>query len=330
VLAGLAALLSACAPAGDVIVDRFEVEIHLMPNGVAEIAETITVRGDGGALPSFERVVRPARVEGLEFASASIDGAPVPPAAMAVDAGAERMLRVAWRFTGATDAVHTIGLRYRARGVLGVLGRRGQFEWPALPRDRGYPILAARVDVTVPEDVLRLGDWGLAEAGWQVAELPNGVSAVRAVVPAAEGATVLAEVAVDPATMTEPRWQHDAELGRQLTPAFISGGLFILTIGVGIIWIIWFQNRSQRVARRTADGGERRRTAEGLYTAGVVCLAFGGLVAVATSVMLGRYGVWSMAIPGSILLVGGLFVVLGKRSWPSVPRAAGPLGADRN
>jgi hypothetical protein len=129
-----------------------------------------------------------------------------------------------------------------------------------------------------------------------------------------ERATVLAQLAVNPATMTEPRWQHDQAFGRQLIPAFISAGLFILVIGVGVIWIIRFEALS-RTGRRT---GWRQampaRTAEGLFTAGIVCLAFGLAVLAGTCFfILRRYGDWSIAIPASILVVGALFMIVGRR-----------------
>jgi hypothetical protein len=207
-----------------------------------------------------------------------------------------------------------VGVKYRAVGVLRVLGRRGQFEWPAIPAARRAALDAVRVTLLIPAGVVRLGEWGLAEAGWEVTTLPSGITATRAAVPPGVGGTVLAEVAVDPLQVVEPRWQHDAELARQLTPAFIAGGLFILTIGAGVIWLIRFEAASRRRHAQTpADGRDRQGTPEGLFVAGLVCLVFAVLAGALTYFMLGRYGPWAMAVPASILAVGILFLTAGRR-----------------
>lgn len=304
----LAAALSAavvtmgsCATSAPAVV-RVDVAVHLAPDGQADVHESIAVRVD--APTTFERVVRPDRAESVAFIGASIDGEPVP----AVEGDARHALRVVWSLDEPSDRVRTLKLRYRASGVLAIHGRRGEFAWSALPAPRGYPIGAVRIVLTVPGGAVRVGAWGLAEPDWTVAELPDGIAATRADVSPGETATLLAEVAVDPARLVEPRWQHEAELGRQLIPAFIAGGLFILVIGAGVVGIIRFE-ATTRPSRTVMPP-----TAHGLYTAGVVCLAFGVLMVGVAAFMLGRYGAWSMAIPTSILLVGLLFVLVGKGS----------------
>ena len=259
------------------------------------------------------------RAESLVFGGAWIDGAPVP----VVDGDARPTLRVAWPIDEPGDRVRTLELRYRAFGVLALHGRRGALVWSALPVPRGYAIGAARIVLTVPAGAVRVGEWGLAEPGWTVIELPDGIAATRTGLSPGDTATLLAEVAVDPAGMVEPRWQHDAELGRQLIPAFIAGGLFILVIGVGVIGIIWFERASLSRDRRWRQSLPLQ-TASGLYTAGIVCLIFGSIVTGIVYVGIGRYGSWALAIPISILLVGLLFVLVGKRADGGADLQAGP------
>ena len=306
--------LSLAAGCGSPPVDvaRFDVAIQVRPEGVAEIDETIALAPDAAA-DAFMRRVRPERAETVEFVSASIDGAPAPAGAVLVRQDAPDSLEVTWRRDGSGEGGRVLGLRYRATGALAVQGRRGEFVWSALPED-GWSIAAARVEVTVPEGAVRVGQWGIAEAGWEVSELPNGIAAVRQPVGPADRATVLAQLGVNPATMTEPRWQHDEAFGRQLIPAFISGGLFILVIGAGVIWIIRFEAVSRTGRRAGWRQAMPARTAEGLFTAGIVCLAFGLAVLAATYLILRRYGDWSLAIPASILIVGAMFLLLGRRT----------------
>jgi hypothetical protein len=310
----IAFVVAGCTRAMDTRVTRHEVAIHLRSDGVAEIEETLHVRPDAGSEP-IERRIAARQSDGLEFAGASIDGAPAAADAVVVDARATT-LRIQWRLPDGREGAHVVGVRYRAVGVLSVHGRRGQFEWPAVPRERRQPLDSARVTLSVPADVVRVGEWGLAEAGWTVTASTDELSATRNLVAPGVGGTVLAEVAVDPSRLGEPRWQQEADLARQLTPAFIAGGLFLLTIGAGVLWIIRFEassrHRSGPAEAARADR-DRRRTAEGLYIAGLVCLVFAVVAAGVTYFVLSRYGPWAMAIPVSIVLVAVMFLIAGER-----------------
>jgi hypothetical protein len=60
----------------------------------------------------------------------------------------------------------------------------------------------------------------------------------------------MAEFAIDAATMPRPRWQDDERRAQDMMPAFLSGGLFILVVAAGILWIVRFQYPSERVPLR--------------------------------------------------------------------------------
>jgi hypothetical protein len=301
---------ASCGSSDSAVVERFDVAIQLMPEGVAAIEETITLDPSARL---FTRRVDPDRAGRVEFVGASIDGLPAPAGVVAVDEG-RGAVEVTWRLEGLPAAgARVLGLRYRASGVLAVHGRRGEFVWPARPCGRAHPIRRASLVVTIPHGAVQVGEWGIGEPGWQVAALPNGIAAARENVPPDDRGTVLAQVAVDPAVVVQPDWQLDADLAQQLTAAFISGGLFILVIGAGVIWIIRFEAVSLGRRGRGWRPSMPARTAEGLYTAGLICLVFGLLVAAVAFFMVGRYGIWSMAIPASILIVGGMFVLVGRR-----------------
>ncbi len=305
---------AACSPPVPAGVDRFEVAIALSADGVATFEETIVVRP--GSTDRLERRIVSRHSDTLEFVDASIDGSPVGPGGVDIEQESPARLVVTWRVDPPAAQPVTLGLRYRAAGALAMFGRTGRFEWPAIPGDRPGPLAEARVRITVPPGVARVGEWGLAQRGWDVTALQDGIAATRTALPAAEPGTVLAEIVVDAGRLPEPRWQHDAELGRQLVPAFISGGLFILTIGLGVIWIIRFEaaNRARAAGMSAPEASAaHRRTREGLYVAGIACLIFGAIATVATRILMSRYGPWSMAVPGSILLVALMFVLAGTR-----------------
>jgi hypothetical protein len=293
-----------------------DVAIHFTADGIAEVEETITL--PSAPVSTFVRRVIPERADRVEFLGASIDGGSAPPSGVSVESAGIDGFLVTWRLEDTAAAERALGLRYRATGVLAIEGQRGALVWHALPPRRDYAIGAVRIVVTVPPGTLRVGSWGIAEPAWQVVELSNGIAAGRGQLAPADQGTVLAQVAVEPATLSEPQWQHEAALSRQLIPAFISGGLFILVIGAGVLWII----RLEAVTRTGRRSGWRQavpaQTAEGLYTAGLVCAAFGVIVLGVVYFTLRRYGDWSLAIPASILAVGAMFLLAGKRG-PAAP-----------
>ena len=97
---------------------------------------------------------------------------------------------------------------------------------------------------------------------------------------------------------------------RNLTPAFLSGGLFILVIGAGVLWIVRFQ---YPVKARDTAAAEREEVRRGLWYAGLACIGLGLLTALAVRGLLGHLGVWPQALAVSILLVGIVFLIVHRR-----------------
>ena len=313
-----------CAARPMVSVEELDVVVRVQPNGSVEVQEQLELRFAGDTpVDRFERDIRLERADEVIFLSASTDGRPIErdgTGDVRVDVVERPHLSVTWIFPPASSGSRTVGLRYLARGAVAISGSRGSLRQAVIPSGRPYAIAVGRVVLEVPADAHVFDGTGIAEPGWDVSRLPRGISAERHGIAPADGATVVAEISVDRARVAEPTWQHHQDWARQLVPAFISGGLFILVIGAGILWIVRFQYPRRQSKRAAAgrpgpiddDDQERQSVRAGLRTGGLVAIGLGGVLAGVTWLTLGHLGLWPMALPVSIFLVGVVFVALAR------------------
>jgi hypothetical protein len=293
-------------------VERLEVELRVALDGTVVTRETFTlsVPDRGG---TFSRHVPRERADALIFQSSSMDGhalEPGAPGAASLEIGGRDDLDMTWTFAPGPAAERVVSFSYRAEGAVAVRGTRGALRHEAVPASRPYAIRAARIRAGVPDDMHMFDGSGIAEAGWTVARTADGILAERGGVDAGAGATVVLELGIDPARIAEPTWQRHEEWARQLVPAFVSGGLFILVIGAGVLWIIRFQY-PRRLAGQ--DVQERQVVRQGLRTTGVAGLGFAVLLAGVMWLTLRHLGPWSMAVPASVFIVGAVFLVVSRR-----------------
>jgi hypothetical protein len=295
------------------VVDRFEVDILLEPDGSAAVRERIGVRNSGAADAVFERRLGSPRTDafldvtassGPSSAAASGDAGEV-----AIDSGGTPAIR--WRVPPASGATRILELGYRAAGVVEIQGMRGTFSWPALPADRPYDIATASVSLRLPPGTRLLQPPQVDAPEWQWTTTSDGLVARKTKVARTESAILTATLALDAVPMLEPRWQTRAAFGQQLTPAFIAAGLFILVTAAGILWAIRLQLRGSRDADLS-----RREAARGLRIAGLAVVVLGMASAVLAYALLRSLGPWSQAVPVSLVLSGVWFVAAGTRLRP--------------
>jgi hypothetical protein len=356
----LLALLLGCGrdEAPSVEVDRHSAEIVVQPDGSLVVAEEFAGRLVGGAR-AFDRRVESDRSDGLTIVSASLDGheltagEPGPAQLDVLDEG--EALHVRWELTSPAGtagpgAVRTFGLRYRVEAATEALPQRGRVLWTVLPAGRAYAVGASEVVLTLPESSEWLRGTGIAEAGWTVEATEHGVIARRSDV-GLDPVTLQAEFTIDRRVITLPYWQVTADLRSEFSLAFVAGGLFVLVIGAGVLWLIGFQYRTPKpqsagpqvrgpavgvalspaaaaaladprragpeamrelIARGLVDP-ERLVVAQGLRTTAWVGALIGVSCAIVAQLALGRFGWWAQTIPLSLLLVAAVFVVAGRR-----------------
>jgi hypothetical protein len=313
-------LAPACGLPRDLPADRLDVALRVRPDGAVDVAERWTIRPSDGRPAVFERRIAGERADRIAFVEASADGRILEPGG-AGEAGGRlqvsdgRALDVTFTVPPrAEGGGHVLELTYRAEGAVAVRGARGTLRHVVLEGPRTSPIASMHVSLEVPPDQHVFDGTGIAEAGWSVTRTPTGIAAERRDVGPGDRATVVAELSIDTSAVTEPAWQRHEEWSGLLVPAFLSGGLFILVVGAGILWIIRFQYPSRpRGADVRADDRERRAARAGLRTGGIAAVAVAVALSGVAWLTLGHLGFWPLAVPVSVLIVGLTFLALSPR-----------------
>ena len=310
-----------------VTADRLDVRVDVRADGAIDVREEIAFRAVGDPVSVFERDVRSDEADGFSFTGSSIDGIELTPGAtgdrtIAVRDGSA--LRLRWTFPAAplgADGGHLIVLRYRVAGAMSVQGAHGHLDWPAISGGHAYPIALSHIVLALPAGATAYDPSGINEPGWTVARRDDGLSAERRSMAPKVGATLQAEFSIEPGVAAEPEWQFSQELSEELWPAWASGGIFILIIGVSVLWILRLQHpralvvsASDAAAANTGDViHDRPHIARALRAAGWWCVAIAAVTAAVCAIYVSRQGVWLQAIPASVLIDGVMFFIASRR-----------------
>jgi hypothetical protein len=304
-LIGFLACVTACAPTThDVAVDRYDVGLTLHADGSVDVHEQIQVR----ALAARAAFVRDFRGQDVDrVVDVVSDGD--------VEDRRQESFRVVWPLS--PSGAGALNLKYRLAGALGARQTRGILRWAVLPTDRSYPVGASRINISSPAGSAFVVGPQIDDGGtpWVVAGTDARVelSAVAPVTPV----ILTAEVDFGSRPMPEPAWQTNATRAWHLMPAFVSAGLCLIGIALGILVMIRLQygagrSRFTRDARRTGDaataGRELEAVSRGLRVTGFVSIAMALGSAIAIDRTLARFDIWPMAIPVGLFLMGAVFV----------------------
>lgn len=154
VLLLVAGALPAGAGARSLLLERFEAEIAVRPDGVVEVTETLRARFTGKWNGLFRTIPIEYRTpQGLNF-SLRLDVTAVSDdagTALRYELSRERHLRTITIWVpGAEDAVRTVVLRYRARRALMFFAEHDELYWNVTGDEWAVPILAAAARIVLP------------------------------------------------------------------------------------------------------------------------------------------------------------------------------------
>lgn len=304
----------------DFHVDSMSVAVVVRETGTAEVREVQTVTFANPASTSFERVVALDYADRAAFVSAAIDGRPVAPDAIAGDRVSVENgtpLRVVWTFASGAGATHVFELRYVAEGAVALQGARGTLALNVVPAPRPTTVDLASVSLTLVDGLHLFEGSGVAEAGWTLERTPNGIAGTKRGLAPAEGVTLIAQTSADPAVLRQPQWQKDADWAEQFSAAFVSGGAFIVVVGIGILMIIRMQYPRRGSARASEPNDERPEDRDvvrrGLWVGGWASVVLAVACAAIVQWTLPHAGLWPQAVPLAILLVGLMFAAVSRR-----------------
>ena len=255
---GVAAAQESNRDSRNLTAERIVVTLAANPDGSVDVREEMVVRFGDDRESRFERQIERTQNDGIADVAAEIDGVPAEPGREPgqVQVTSGRSVRVRWRFAPVSNTTRTFTLRYRLVNAVAPRGGRALFRWPALSSRRGYPVDHASVSFEAPPGRVFYAGTGVAEAGWVVGREGEGFVARKDGLGRREGGTFVAEFSADGLHLAEPQWLFDQQRAATLMPAFLSGGVFILVVGLGILWIVGFQHPSARVRVREADAHE--------------------------------------------------------------------------
>jgi hypothetical protein len=201
----------------------------------------------------------------------------------------------------------------------------------------------------------------VAAPGWD-ADVRDGAAVMTARnVARAEPPAAYVDLVLDDLSVAEPIWQVNDLRARQLMPAFVSAGLFMVVVGAGVLVMVGIQYPAPRAPRsgevappvpvaeetareiaglsawrapaatleRLASSGlvdrERLAVARGLRLSGVVVFVAALVVAAAVRVLIGSLGAGPYAVPAGLLVSALLLFVRGV-TFPVLTEAGARVG----
>jgi hypothetical protein len=216
---------------------RFDVSARILAGGSLDVTETITFAFQSGTFRKVWREIPGSRTDGIDIASASMDGHPFTrgdgPGHITVS-GSSRV-RVEWQFAPAGPSTHTFELRYTARGVGYRSGGLDVVRWRLLPAEHRYKIVESRSTIAASLD--SPGAPALESHrvdGVSTITSANGIVVVASGIGA--NGWVIAELHYPAGSLVTamPGWQQRETSASALGPrwALAAGGIFVAAIVV--------------------------------------------------------------------------------------------------
>jgi hypothetical protein len=293
---------AACAPGRPfLILDRVDTTLTIQPDGSVRVEERLTAPAGFAGTVQYAR--RLERIDGIGDADVIAGQTRVPADEVDISDG----LRVAWPVS---ESTRILTLRYTAWGAVAVRGGHATFLWRPVIAE-GVGAGAVRVTLALPAGSVVTGEPYVEGVQWSTSRQGSALVFEHGALPPDRAAVIVVPFTVDARAMLEPQWQIDAERGRDLVPAFVSAGLFIIIVAIGVVIMVRVQ---YPIAHRTqAVDPARAAVASGLRMAGAVTVLLGAASVPVIEATLGHYGRWPHAIDIGLILSGLLLLLYGAR-----------------
>ena len=306
---------------------RLDVALNVLEDGHVEVEERSEITFEAPST-TFRRRAPVWRHDGVSVLSGSVDGREFPlgsgPGQLEVGAGPA--LDATWHLPSPATGPHVFVLKYRAANAVEVSGIRGTIAWRVVDSQHDYDGALTCVALAIPGTAIILDNPGFEESWAQPGESGCAVASSH------DSLTRRVTFTIDTMKPEEPAWQYYRRRSRDLMPAFVSSGIFILIVGAGIILMLRlkyppFRVRPDRQATAAlapaveaalargrygrqvvpdlAAAGlvdpERLQVVKDLRRAAVVTGAFGAITWIVAATVFDYLAPWPLAIPIGII-----------------------------
>ncbi|HUF49081.1 MAG TPA: DUF2207 domain-containing protein [Vicinamibacterales bacterium] len=213
---------------------EYELTLAIRADGTMNVDERARVEFGAADAGAFHLPISGWHVDGLVNHRTTVDGVTPdgPPADVrAVPGGGLR-----WSLSADATGTREFRQTYDAAGVLALQGARGQLVWPAVPP--GVPVVAARVTVTWPTGSLPAVPPAIEPGAWTAQTSGATTVFTGQEIDAEVDPWLYLDLVLDDLSALEPAWQITERRAGQLMPAFVSAGVFIVIVGVGVLLMV--------------------------------------------------------------------------------------------
>jgi hypothetical protein len=318
---------------------RLDVALNVLDDGNVDVEERSEVSFTSPTT-TFRRRAPVWHHDGVSVLSGAMDGREFPPGTGPgqLETGTGPSLDATWHLPLPVSGAHVFVLKYRAAHAVETSGIRGTLAWRVLEGRHGYESAQTCVTVTIPGSAVILDNPGFEEPATTTTERRGGHDALCAVAAHGDSLTRRVTFTIDTMTAEEPAWQYHRRRARDLMPAFVSGGIFILVVAAGIIVMLRLKYPPFRVRPDTptqltippaveaalskghytrdhasvlAAAGlvdpERQEVVRDLRRAAIVTAAVGAATWIVAAMVFDYLGPWPLSIPISIVASAAWF-----------------------
>ncbi|MBE2225478.1 MAG: DUF2207 domain-containing protein, partial [Anaerolineae bacterium] len=232
--------------------DRFDIAMTVEEGGSVLVTETVIFDFVGGPFTFVFRELPLDHTDGISIVEASVDGVVYPfgenPGQVEISTG--NPMRITWHLEPTSNATHTVGLTYRADGVVRQEEGTDALYWQPLPDSYEYSIGESETVVDYPTSTALISDPAVLAGTAVISQSPNQVTFTTQALQPNDPLVFMMQFAEGSLIAAPPDWQveQQAAVEKQaaqnaLIPVWLGLAMLVLGAGVAGLYVYW---RGQR------------------------------------------------------------------------------------
>lgn len=227
---------------------RFDVDITVEDGSALLVTETVVFDFTGGPFTFVFRELPLDLTDGITVLEATVDGVVYPvgdnPGQVEIDTS--NPMRITWHLEPTSNATRTVGLTYRADGVVRKESGLDVLYWQPLPDEYEYAIDTSATVVSYPESAIPVAEPAVLTGSAEIRQAPNQTAfTARNLAP---NSTLVFMLQFEDGSLiaAPPAWQiaqqeeaaREAELNAQF-PYWITAAVALFGAGFAGVLLFW-------------------------------------------------------------------------------------------